>query len=162
MKRLLVALALATMTLAQTAPITTVILIRHAERVSMTDKDSPISDAGVARATALAKMLHEANIRAVYVTQYKRTEQTAKPFGIEATVVGTTATYAKDLVDRILKEHSGETVLVISHSNTIPDVIRELGVNNPPAIADDDYDNVFIVTAASGASKLTTLRVPMR
>jgi broad specificity phosphatase PhoE len=161
MKRAVVALALLLASVAQTAPITTVILIRHAERVSTTDKDSAISDAGLERAAALANMLHDANIRAVYVTQYKRTQQTAKPFGIEPVIVGTTATYAADVVDRIRKEHTGETVLVISHSNTIPDVIRQLGVANPPAIGDNVYDNVFIVTTAGNASKLTTLHVPM-
>jgi len=162
MKRALVALALLAASVAQTAPITTVILIRHAERVSTTDKDSPISDAGLAHATALAQMLRDANIRAVYVTQYKRTQQTAKPFGIEPTVVGTATTYAADLVDRIRKEHAGETVLVVSHSNTIPDVIKQLGVANPPAIGDNDYDNVFIVTTAGSSAKLTTLHVATR
>jgi broad specificity phosphatase PhoE len=165
MKRL-VAVFLLLFATAQSAPVTTIIIVRHAERASKTDKDSPLSDAGLARANTLASMLRDAEIKAVYVTPYKRTQQTAKPtadeFKVEPVVVATGNTYAADLVERIRKEHTGDSVLVVSHSNTIPQILEQLGIGKPHAIADDEYDNLYVVTAAGGTTKVTTLRFGAR
>ena len=36
-------------------------------------------------------------------------------------------------------------VLVVGHSNTIPDLIKSLGIAAPITIADNDYDDLFVV-----------------
>jgi len=62
-------------------------------------------------------------------------------------------------VAKILADHAGETVLVVGHSNTTPDVLRQLGIANPPSIADSQYDDLFVVTLATGApARLVRLR----
>ncbi|MEM8996683.1 MAG: hypothetical protein AAGF23_17995, partial [Acidobacteriota bacterium] len=48
------------------------------------------------------------------------------------------------LAERLLADHRGETVLVVGHSDTNPVLIEALGAP-PPAIADDDYDDVYMV-----------------
>ena len=53
----------------------TVIVVRHAE--ALTGDDPGLSEAGTARANALAKSLKDAGITAIYVTQYARTRDTA-------------------------------------------------------------------------------------
>jgi broad specificity phosphatase PhoE len=35
--------------------------------------------------------------------------------------------------------------LVVGHGNTIPDLIKALGVETPVNIAETDYDNLFVV-----------------
>jgi hypothetical protein len=40
-------------------------------------------------------------------------------------------------------------VLVVGHSNTVPAVIKQLGVTVPVTIGESDYDNLFIVTTGA-------------
>jgi hypothetical protein len=50
--------------------------------------------------------------------------------------------------------------LVIGHSNTIPPIVKALGIATPPAIADDEFDKLFLVTPAGepkGPPTLLTL-----
>lgn len=143
------------------APITTVILVRHAEKAGASG-DVPLSAAGIERANELVHVLAGTSIAAIYETPYLRTEQTAAPLAVahhlEPIDVNTGATYARDVAGAILRDHKGETVVVVGHSNTTPDVIRALGVANPPAIADSEYDNLFVVTIAGKTAKLITFK----
>ena len=54
----------------------------------------------------------------------------------------------------ILSNHAGQTVLVIGHSDTVPDIINRLGAGSPPVIDDSEFDNLFVVKVFSqvGAS----------
>jgi broad specificity phosphatase PhoE len=120
----------------------TVFIVRHAERAD-TSKDSDLSEAGRARAETLAKMLKDANVTAIYATEFKRTQQTAAP---AATVLGVTVTTlpAKDNSALITKlRASTANALVVGHGDTIPGLIKELGISEPISIGDNDYDNLF-------------------
>src|SRR3990170_2223791 len=116
MKRLALALALLATSLAAAPPaVTTVILVRHAEKVSL-DDDSPLSVTGVERAKELARVLSGVKVDAIYTTQYKRTKDTALPtaeaLGVTPVVRNTGKTYAIDLAKHIRDTHRGQTVLV--------------------------------------------------
>jgi broad specificity phosphatase PhoE len=122
----------------------TIFIVRHAEKADAT-KDPDLSEAGRARAEALAKMLRDANITAIYVTEFKRTQQTAAPL---AEVLGITATVlpAKDsamLIAKLRASHGN--ALVVSHGDTIPALIKALGISEPINIGENDYDNLFVV-----------------
>jgi len=122
----------------------TIFIVRHAEKADAT-KDPDLSPAGRARAETLAKVLKDANITAIYVTEFKRTQETAAPLahalGIEVTMVPAAAT--ADLATK-LKSASGN-VLVVGHGNTIPDLMKALGIAAPLNLTDAEYDNLFIV-----------------
>jgi 2,3-bisphosphoglycerate-dependent phosphoglycerate mutase len=146
------------------AEMTTVILVRHAEKAPATAMvtDVPLSDAGMVRAKELARVLNGTKIDAIYTTQYQRTRQTAEPLakqaGVEPVVITAGTSYPTDLANTIRTKHGGQTVLVVGHSNTTPDVLRALGISSPPPIADSAYDDLFICTIAPGAApKLVTL-----
>ena len=63
-------------------PVTTVIVVRHAEKnIEPSNPDPDLSPAGQARAQESARMFGDAGINAIYATQYKRTQQTVKPLG---------------------------------------------------------------------------------
>jgi broad specificity phosphatase PhoE len=120
----------------------TIFIVRHAERAD-SSKDSDLSEAGRARAEALAKMLKDANITAIYVTEFKRTQQTAAPLA-KALGIPVTTLPAKDNAALIAKLRTlNGNVLVVGHGDTIPGLIKELGISDPINIADNDYDNLF-------------------
>jgi hypothetical protein len=46
----------------------------------------------------------------------------------------------------ILAKHAGKTVLVIGHTNTVPQMVEALGGKLPPAIDDAaEFDRLFVV-----------------
>jgi broad specificity phosphatase PhoE len=134
---------------------TTVILVRHAEKQTTPDMPDPsLNDAGAARAAALARVLADAPLEAVFVTQFKRTQETGAPtaaaHGLEAAPrdAGDVAGVAAE----ILREHEDETVLVCGHSNTVPAMIRSLGVDTDLTLTEQDYDDLFVVTIDDGGN----------
>ena len=60
-------------------PVTTVILVRHAEKkIEPANPDPDLAPEGVERAQEIARVFGDAGINAIYATQYKRTQQTVK------------------------------------------------------------------------------------
>jgi broad specificity phosphatase PhoE len=135
-----------------------VYLVRHAERAdggaaagSMTsDTDPPLSKTGEERALKLAAMLADARVTAIYATEYRRTQDTAKPLAarLGLTVRSNPARAGDALIAKLNKDHAGDVVLVIGHSNSIPALIKALG-GQDVTIRDDEYDSVFVVVPAT-------------
>ncbi len=128
-----------------TAPAqSTIFVVRHAEKADAS-KDPDLSEAGRARAEALAKMLKDANITAIYTTEFKRTQQTAAPLAkaLGITVTTLPAENSAPLIAK-LRALNGNS-LVVGHGNTIPDLIKALGISEPINVAENDYDNLFVV-----------------
>jgi phosphohistidine phosphatase SixA len=148
---LLAALALSLSTHAMAQP--AVFLVRHAERADtaagaapMMGADPNLSAAGLVRARSLARMLKDAGITAIFATEFKRTQQTAAPL---ATALGITVVTipSADTAELLAKVKAAPgNVLVVGHSNTLPEVIKGLGVATPAVVAESEFDNLFIVT----------------
>jgi broad specificity phosphatase PhoE len=150
----------------------TVFLIRHAERENEPRQDPPLTKDGVARSQALARLLGSAGIKAIFTSQYTRTKQTAEPL---ATKLGLTVTpftlkpnssnprqiaeeSTAEVTNKIL-EHGGHSVLVVGHSNSIPDVIKMLGGDVVPTIDEKKFDDIFVVNVyAKGKAKVVQLK----
>lgn len=130
---------------------TAVLAVRHAEKVDQSD-DAILSAAGRTRSEALARHLKSAGVKAIYVTEYKRTGLTAAPLaaalGLQPIVIPANATPA--LVDRIRKDNPSDVVLVVGHSNSLPKVLQRLGHPDPVEIGDDEYDNLFVAVPRPG------------
>lgn len=131
---------------------TTIILVRHAEKAAVPGSDPPLSSAGEARSLALLDALRDAGVGAVIVTQLQRTRLTAAlltaHLGLVPEVVpagGDVPEHARRVAATVLERHAGRTVLVVGHSNTIPAIVQALGGGEIPPIADDRYDDVYVV-----------------
>jgi phosphohistidine phosphatase SixA len=151
---------------------TTVYLVRHAEKEDEPRQDPPLRKEGVARSQELARLLSAAGIKAIYTSQFARTKNTAEPL---ATKLGLTVTAISlksnptnprliaeestaEVVNKIL-ERAGESVLIIGHSNSVPDVIKMLGGDAVPTIDEKKFDDLFIVTVyAKGKAKVVHLK----
>jgi broad specificity phosphatase PhoE len=143
-------------------PLTTIILIRHAEKnVEPGNADPSLSPAGQARAQELVRMFGDSGIGAIYATQYKRTQQTVKPLadklGIPITQVD--ANSSPEVIKQIRARHNGEVVLVSGHNNTVPEIIAALGGPRLPIIPETEFDNLYVVTVYRvGGAKLLKLK----
>ena len=143
-------------------PITTVILVRHAEKnIEPSNPDPDLSPAGWARAQEIARIFGSAGINAIYATQFKRTQQTVKPLAdrIGANVSLLNADQTDELVKQILTNHRGQTIFVAGHNNTVPAIASILSGENFPVIPESEYDNLFIVTIYRfGKAKVVKLK----
>jgi broad specificity phosphatase PhoE len=120
----------------------TIFIVRHAEKADAS-KDPDLSEAGRGRAEALAKVLRDANIAAIYATEFKRTQETAAPLA-KALGIRITTVPAKDSATLIAKLRSSNgNALVVGHGDTIPDLIKALGISEAINIWQNDYDNLF-------------------
>ena len=117
--------------------------------------DPLLSAAGEARAQKLATMLADSGIKAIFATEFQRTQDTGKPLAAKLglTVQSIPARTPPALVAKLKTDHAKDVVLVIGHSNTMPAAIKAFG---GPAITmrDDEYDAMYVFNPATGAVTL--------
>jgi len=145
---------------------TTVVFVRHAEKALTPAADPGLSEAGQRRAAELARQLAGvdvvAGIDAIYATSYRRSAETAKPIAdaLKLQVRSYDAADTEKFLDELVKEEKGKIVLVVGHSDTVPAMIGNMGASKRvPAIAADEYDNIYIVSIPwFGKTKTLRLR----
>ncbi|MEP1305537.1 MAG: phosphoglycerate mutase family protein [Balneola sp.] len=130
----------------------TLIFVRHAEKADDGTRNPPLTKEGEARAKRIMEMIKRTykNINAVYSTPYKRTELTAEPTANEfdLTVQEYDPRAPNVFVKSLLKEHRGEVVLIVGHSNTTPFLVNlVLGEEKFKQLDESAYDEVFIVNS---------------
>jgi broad specificity phosphatase PhoE len=120
-------------------------IVRHAEKASTGGKDPDLSVQGQKRADALAHILKDSQITSVFVTEFKRTQETAAPTARAAHVSPTVVT-SNDIGALVEKLRAlNGNALVVGHGNTIPDLLKALGIAMPVSIPEDDYTEIFAV-----------------
>ena len=138
---------------------TTIVLVRHAERLPEAS-DPRLSELGQARAERLAGLLAQTGLSDVYVSEARRTQETAAPVAAAtaATIRVIEAAEQKRLLRRLKWRHRGDVVLVVGHSNTIPAIADGLGA--PIGVIDDaDHAGLWIVSYSRlRGTRLLTLR----
>lgn len=136
-----------------TAGSTTIIVVRHAEKVQDGGLDPPLSAEGQARAELLARMFGNArlpgHIDAIYVSPALRNRLTAAP--LAARLGMTPEVVSQDdpggLAHRVLHEHPDGRILVIGHTDTVPAIVAALsGAKNIPPIGALEYGTMYVVT----------------
>jgi 2,3-bisphosphoglycerate-dependent phosphoglycerate mutase len=140
---------------------TVVLAVRHAEKASATAEDPSLSPAGQRRAQALAHAVSAAGVDAIYVTQFKRTQETVAPLAakLKLTPIQHPAKDTAGLVAAIRTKWSGQTVVVSGHSNTVNEVVKTLTGTPVEELPDEQFDNLFvIVVPPGGAGQFTQLK----
>ena len=143
-------------------PVTTVILVRHAEKIiDPNNSDPDLSPAGQARAQEIVRIFGDTGINAIYATQYKRTQQTVKPLadklGLPVNQVNSKST--ADLLAQIRSQNSGQVIFIAGHNNTVPEIIAALGGPTLPTIPETEFDNLYIVTVyRTGKARVVKLK----
>jgi len=142
---------------------TTVYLVRHAEKEvgRANDPDPAISAAGQERAKALATRLGPAGIKAIVITQYRRTEETAAPLasaiGVTPEVVSAGRKGDADSAVAAVMRHRGENVLIVGHSKTLADIIEALGGPSLAHLCENQYSTLYVMyLPPTGKPRLVT------
>ena len=142
---------------AYAAPV--VLVVRHGEKATGGGNDPELSPAGHERANALARILKDSQMTAIFVTEFKRTQETAAPTAKE-THITPTIVPSTDIAGLALKLRAmNANALVVGHSNTIPDLMKALGIAIPINIPDADYTEIFVVSL-SDPPRLVRLHYP--
>jgi len=150
-------------------PTTTVIFVRHADTdaaMGGPDDNPPLNARGRARAELLADQLQKVDVtgsvNAIYASDKRRTQETAAPLAkrLNLTVEIDDHLDTDGFMSRVLRDHSGEIILVVSHSNTIQPLIDELhGSKNLKPFASDEFNRMYIVTIPRPLGKVKTLEL---
>ena len=129
---------------------TTLIFVRHAEKMDDGTQDPSLSEEGKARALRLAQiMMDQYKLTAIYSTPYKRTKETASPIadslGMEIQEYGLSD--PKALIQSIIDSNKGTEALIVGHSNTTPLFVNLLlGEQRFNQLDEKAYGDLFVVT----------------
>jgi broad specificity phosphatase PhoE len=133
------------------AQASTIVLVRHAEKTDTT-RDPDLSVSGIARAEDLRTALTAFPLQAIFVSEYRRTAETAAPtagaFHLTPTIIaiqGDKPVQATATAAAINSMAPGSAALVIGHSNTVGLLIAALGGPQVPALCDGEYATLFVL-----------------
>lgn len=129
--------------------ITTYYFIRHAEkdRSNPSEPDVHLTDAGLKRAQEWNAILQHIPFDAVYSTDFNRTKETGQPIATKNQLEIITYSVSTSYDEAFKSATQGKNVLVVGHSNTIPDFVNAVIGNKKYDDIDDAINgNLYIVT----------------
>ncbi|HWH22491.1 MAG TPA: phosphoglycerate mutase family protein [Allosphingosinicella sp.] len=131
-------------------------VMRHLE-AQQGPADPGLTAEGQRQATLLPSFFQGDPPRAIYVSSTRRAQETAAPLaralGITPKVYDPANTPA---LVQMVKAEPGP-VLVIGHSNTVPDIVQQLGGQRPEPIAHNQHGDIWHVSGIH----LNTLRLTL-
>lgn len=132
-------------------------VMRHLEKERV-GVDPGLTAAGTENANALHDFLKPHLPRAIYATAAKRAQETARPV---ATRLGLTISVYTDTADllRRVRAEPNRPVLIVGHSNTVPDIVAGLGGARPGPIGDEDFGQVWLIYDG-GVTRVRQLGTP--
>lgn len=119
------------------------------------ERDPDLTAEGQAAAQALVQVVERP--AAIYVTDFKRTQQTAA--AVAARYGLTPIVYdPADTPSLVARVRAGPfPALIVGHSNTVPDIVEQLGGTRPGDLSHPDFGDVWRI----GAGGTTTrTRIP--
>ncbi|MCW8109794.1 histidine phosphatase family protein [Alteromonas ponticola] len=118
-----------------------VYLTRHFEKQSHS-QDPALAAKGLRRAKQLVNLLENADIKKIYSTQYRRTQQSVAPLSQQLKIE--VEIYPANELDALAKRIKAEkvNVLVVGHSNTIPPLRALLG-GKAKEMSEEEFGELF-------------------
>jgi phosphohistidine phosphatase SixA len=140
--------------LVSAASTTTVFVMRHGEKLTTDpqDEDPALAPAGEARALELAQLFGRSpkgqGLDAIFVSEYRRTQDTVRPLAnrLGIPVIVMPAEDPEATAKRALSENRGGRVLIVGHSDTVPEIVRELSGIDVGPMSEAEYGILYAVT----------------
>jgi len=139
----------------------TIYLVRHAEKevadADMT-KNPRLTKCGSLRAESIANFLSAVELKAVYSTDYIRTQKTAGPTSTQKflSIKSYNPSQLKEFAQMLIDQR--EDVLVVGHSNTTPVLAGLLIGKEMKAIDESVYDRIYQVVFYKNSGRLHILK----
>ncbi len=126
---------------------TQIYILRHTEKADETAEDPSLSAAGIERAKYWKKVLQHTDFDQVFTTEFKRNIQTAELISAESSVKPELYYPMSFDVLKFLNLIKGQKVLIIGHSNTIPDMVNRLiDETRYPPMSHENYNILYTIT----------------
>lgn len=157
------------------AEVTRVFLARHAERMIIPgEADPPLTAAGMRRSALLGRVLRSANVATVFSTPFLRCRATAESVAVAtgAPVEVMHSDSSAALARAVRERFRGRTVVIVGHSDSLPNVAAELGWEGTEALKPWSYEDLgllelrpdeppqFVHLHYGGAADTTGMSVP--
>lgn len=142
---------------------TQIYFLRHAEQIDIGIEDSPLSEVGKLHADYWKTVFQNIQFDRVYATKYVRNTKTAEIITAGTALRLELYSPMSFEVRKLIAQFQGQKVLIIGHSNTIPDMVNRL-INETrySSMPHDNYNLVFIVTVnKNGDTSSTVLQIEM-
>ena len=138
----------------------TILLVRHADiDLPPHSADPSLNEAGRDRAEALAHVAGAAGVTTVFTSSLRRTKETAEPISKLAGTACLEMPPPAVVAREIRAGQHGPVVLIVGHSNTVPEIVAALsGYDDVPPIADDEFDTLYVVTVPT-IGRASVLRI---
>ena len=131
-------------------------IVRHADRDG---KNDALTNAGLDRAEKLKQIMIHLNVDSVYSTDLNRTKgtvgPTAKAIGVKTKLYGRTT---QEWFEELKRSNRGKVVLIAGHSNTVVPIVNGLGARLEYRIAENEYDNLFVVQVRKNKTSVVQLK----
>ena len=144
--RPIAAAALAILAACATAPEAAPLLpkfyvMRHLQKAP--GPDPALSEEGARNAARLADLLAGDPPAAIYVSTTRRARETAAPLAARLGLAPKSYDPSKtpELIASVLAETG--TVLIVGHSNTVPDIVERLGGARPADLSEEDFGQIW-------------------
>ena len=128
---------------------TEIYLIRHAEkdRSDLKNKNPHLNKLGKDRALKWVEVFKNVEFDKIFSTSYNRTIETVTPISVDKKIEISIYSPSRINYESFKSKTSGEKVLVVGHSNTIPYFVNGL-IDNEVYLQIDDLNNanLYIVT----------------
>ncbi|MGB3342485.1 MAG: phosphoglycerate mutase family protein [Aequorivita sp.] len=137
-------------------------LIRHAEKEINNPKnqDPGLNIDGMIRSNAWADYFGPIRLDEIYHTRYIRTKQTISLTSQRKAITPTRYDPNTIYSEEFLENTNGKTVLIVGHSNTIPQLVNKLiGEEKYGEMDDNDYATLYKVTINGKEKKVEVVRV---
>lgn len=121
-----------------------VYVMRHLQKAD--GPDPALSAEGQRNAQRLARWFRRDPPAAIYVSTTRRARETAAPLaaGLGLTMRDYDPSDTPALIAAVTREPG--TVLIVGHSNTVPEIVERLGGTRPPGLTDDQYGDIWHVS----------------
>ena len=133
-----------------------VYVIRHLQKAP--GDDPPLTAEGAAGAISLANMLSGLGIGAVFATPTRRAIQTATPLAVQLGL----PVMRYDPADPVALLEAAKAIpgniLVVGHSNTVPDLVAQFGGERPAPMTEQDYGTIYVIS--TGTKEVREILMP--
>jgi broad specificity phosphatase PhoE len=130
-------------------------VMRHLQKAE--GADPGLTEEGRRGAERLATLLELQMPSAIYVSTTRRARETAAPLAAKLGVVPKEydPSNTPALVERVKAETGA--VLIVGHSNTVPEIVERLGGTRPADLAETDFGSVWRISRTDGRTDVKAL-----